>query len=429
MNELDKAKRVHFIGIGGIGISSIARMMLLENKKVSGSDMNKSEITRELKKLGADIKIGHRKENLNSKTELVIYTIAVPKNNPELTKAKKLKIRTLSYPEALGLISKNLYTIAISGTHGKTTTTAMTAKIFIDAGLKPIAVVGSLLKNTKSNFVAGASKYFIVEACEYKKSFLNLSPKILVITNIDNDHLDYYKNLKEIQKAFSELAAKVPKDGFLVCNPKNPKIKPVLKSAKCRIIDYRKIQEKFNLKFPGKHNIENAKAAFVVGQFVKVDKRKIIKSLENFRGTWRRFEYKSKTKTGALIYDDYAHHPTEVRAALAAFKEKFPAKKLIVVFQPHLFSRTKILLNDFAKSFKEADKIIIAPIYAAREKKDKSINSGILAEKMRKNKKPALALENFEEIVDYLIANTGKNDIIITMGAGDIYKVGEKLIS
>ena len=421
-------RQVHFVGIGGIGISSIARMMLLKKKKVSGSDTSDSQITKELSHLGAKISIGHKKENLTPKTDLVIYSIAVPKNNPELIKAEKLKLKTLTYPEALGSISKNFFTIAVSGTHGKTTTTAMLAKIFIDATLKPTVVVGSLLKDQKSNFIAGDGKFFIVEACEYKRSFLNLEPKILAITNIDNDHLDYYKNLKNIQKAFSELIAKIPKNGFLVCNAKNTKIKPILKSAKCRIIDYGKLNKKFQLKFPGRHNLENAKAAFAVGRIIGLKEKEIVGSLENFSGTWRRFDFKGETKRAALVYDDYAHHPTEVKTTIKAFRKKFPNKKLVVVFQPHLFSRTKLLLNDFAESFEDADKVIVAPIYGAREKKDKSINSGMLAEKIKKCGTPALSLENFDKIVDYLIAKTGKNNLVITMGAGDIYRVGEKLI-
>lgn len=428
MNNFNNIKRVHFVGIGGIGISSIARMMLLQGKDVRGSDTNDSEIVRELAKLGAKIQIGHKKENLNPKTDLVIYTIAVPENNPELVKAKKLNIKTLTYPETLGLISKNLYTIAISGTHGKTTTTAMTAKVFIDAGLEPTAIIGSLLKDTKSNFVAGKNKFFIVEACEYKRSFLNLDLKILAITNIDNDHLDYYKNLKDIQRAFSELVSKIPKDGFLICNSNDPKVAPALNTAKCRIIDYGKIDQKFNLKFPGSHNLENAKVAFAIGKLVDIKEHQIKKSLENFSGTWRRFDFKGTTKSGALVYDDYAHHPTEIKATLKSFRGKFPKKRLVAVFQPHLFSRTKFLLNDFAESFEDADEIIVAPIYAAREEKDKSISSDILAEKIKKLRKPVLALENFDKISDYLIANTGKNDVILTMGAGDIYRVGERLI-
>lgn len=426
--NLKNVKIVHFVGIGGIGISSIARMMLMKEKEVTGSDTNDSEIVRELAKLGAKIQIGHKKENLGLKTDLVIYTIAVPENNPELTRAKELKIKILTYPETLGLISKNHYTVAISGTHGKTTTTAMTAKVFIDAGLKPTAIVGSLLKNEKSNFVAGSGKYLIVEACEHKRSFLNLEPKILVITNIDGDHLDYYKNLKDIQKAFSELVSKIPKDGFLVCNPKDSKVVPALKTANCKIIDYGKVDKKLKLKFPGRHNLENAKAAFAIGRVANVGEKEIIKSLESFSGTWRRFDFKGITKIGTLIYDDYAHHPTEIKATLKSFREKFPKHRLTVVFQPHLFSRTKILLNDFAKSFKDADKIIVVPIYAAREKEDKTINSGMLVEKIKKQGKPAIFLDRYEKIVNYLAANTGKNDIIITMGAGDIYKLGEKLV-
>lgn len=428
MNIIDSAKKVHFIGIGGIGISSIARMMLLQGKEVSGSDINESEIIKELKNLGAKIRIGHKEENLTPGVGLVIYTIAILETNPELVKAKKLNVKTLTYPETLYLISKNLHTVAISGTHGKTTTTAMIAKVFMDAGLNPTAIIGGLLKDLKSNFIAGDSKYFIVEACEYKRSFLNLEPKILAITNIDNDHLDYYKDLADIQKAFSELVSKIPKNGFLICNSSESNIKPVLKSAKCKIIDYAKLNKKFNLKFLGKHNIENAKAAFAVGKVAGIGEKKIVQSLNNFCGTWRRFDFKGITKNGALIYDDYAHHPTEIKATLKSFKEKFSNRRLIVVFQPHLFSRTKILLKDFAESFEDADEVIIAPIYAAREKPDKSINSSILAEKIKYNNKPALYLKNFNVITDYLKAKSYKNDIILTMGAGDIYKVGEKLV-
>lgn len=426
--NLDNCKKIHFIGIGGIGISAIARMMSLKAKKISGSDAFDSENIKELEKIGCKISIGHKESNINSNLDLVIYTIAVPNNNPELKRARDLNIPTLSYPEALGLISKDHYTIAISGTHGKTTTTALTSKIFIDAGLKPTAIVGSLLKDSKSNFIAGKSKFFIVEACEYKRSFLNLNPSVLAIINIDNDHLDYYKNLKDIQTAFSELAVKVPADGYLVCDPSDSRIKPILKTAKCRIFDYTKIKPNFKLKFPGKHNIGNAKIAYALAKLADVEDKKIIRAIRNFNGTLRRFDYKGKTERGALIYDDYAHHPTEIKVTIKAFKEKYPNKCLIVVFQPHLFSRTKLLLNEFAKSFKGADKIIVAPIYAAREKYDQSINSSILAEKIKGSGNDCLALENFDKISDYLLANESNNDLIVTMGAGDIYKVGEKLI-
>lgn len=429
MNIFNKIKRIHFIGIGGVGISAVARMMILGGKEISGSDVNESKITKELKNLGVKIYTGHKKENLESDTDLVIHTIAIPENNCELVKARKLKIEMLSYPEILGLISKNLYTIAISGTHGKTTTTAMTAKVFMDGQLNPTVTIGSLLKDLKSNFIAGDSKYFIVEACEYKRSFLNLQPKILAITNIDNDHLDYYKNLEDIQRGFSELVSKVPTDGFLVCNSNNPTVKPILKSARCRVVDYTKVNKKLQLKFPGIHNIENAKIAFAIGRITGIKEEKIIKSLENFSGTWRRFDFKGTTRNGALIYDDYAHHPTEIKTTLKSFKEKFPNRRLIVIFQPHLFSRTKILLRDFAESFNDVDEIVITPIYAAREKPDKTINSSILAEKIKCNGKTIKCFKNFDTLVNYLGTNTHKDDIVLTMGAGDIYKVGERLVS
>lgn len=425
---LKNLKRIHFISIGGIGVSSIARMMILQGKIVSGSDISDSGIIQELKKLNCKISIGHEKENKTKDIDLIVYTLAITKDNPELIKAEKLNIKSLTYPKILGLISKNYYTIAISGTHGKTTTTSMAAKIFIDTGLKPTAIIGSLLKETKSNFIAGEGKFFIVEACEYRRSFLNLKPKILAITNIDNDHLDYYKNINDIRKAFSEFVLKIPKDGFLICNLNDPIVAPVFKKADCQVVDYSKVNKIFKLKFPGRHNLENAKIAFAIGKLVGIDENQIINSLENFSGTWRRFDFKGKTKNGALVYDDYAHHPTEIKATLTAFKEKFPEKRIIVIFQPHLFSRTKILLEEFSTSFKNTDEVIVTPIYAAREKKDESINSNILAEKIRQSGKSVLYLENFDEIVNYLINSNQNTDIIVTMGAGDIYKVGERLI-
>ncbi len=426
MKKFNTYKKVHFIGIGGIGISALAKLLLNEGKEVSGTNDNPSpETLDELKNQGVRISLDQK--NL-PEADLYIYSDAWLTMNPELIKKVRQKgVPVLSYFEALGEIANKYYLIAVSGTHGKTTTTAMLIDILEDAGKDPTAIVGSLRTKTKSNFKAGKTKYFISEADEYMRHFLNFKPKILAITNIEADHLDYYKNLKDIQNAFKELVSKVPENGFLICNPSDSKVKPVLKSAKCRIIDYAKVKADFKLKFPGQHNIENAKTAFTAASAIGIPEEKIIAAFENYEGVWRRFELKGRTKTGALVYDDYAHHPTEIRATLKSFREKFPKKRLVVVFQPHLFSRTKILMNEFAGSFKDADKIILAPIYAAREKNDGSINSEMLAEKIRKHGKTVSALENFEKIVDYLKANTGKDDVIITMGAGDIYKVGEKL--
>ncbi|MBM2817906.1 MAG: murC [Parcubacteria group bacterium] len=426
--DLSKIKKAHFTGIGGIGVSAIARMMLAEGKIVGGSDTSDSAIIDELRKLGAKIFLGHNADNVAEDVDLLVYTPAVTADNPELKKAVELRIPTLSYPEILGLISKDKYTIAVSGAHGKTTTTAMIAKIIIDAGLDPTVIVGSLLKDQGSNFVAGKSEYFVVEACEYKKSFLNLNPKIIVITNIDNDHLDYYGNLGNIKKAFGEFAAKLPKEGYLVCDPSDENLKDIIKEAKCEIIDYAKINNNFNLKIPGEHNIKNAQAAMAVVEILGVDSKKAENSLESFEGTWRRFEYKGETKNSVLVYDDYGHHPTEIKATLKGARKLYPKNKIIAVFQPHLYSRTKRHLAEFGKSFKDADLVLLSPIYAAREKNDSSINSEMLAEEINKNNKTIICFNSFFEIENYIISNTDKNTVVITMGAGDIYKVSDSLI-
>ena len=437
--DLSKIKKTHFVGIGGIGVSAIARMMLAEGKIVSGSDTSDSGIINELRKLGAKIFLGHSADNVADDVDLLAYTPALTADNPELKKAVELGIPTLSYPEMLGLISKDKYTIAISGAHGKTTTTAMIAKILIDAGLDPTVIVGSLLKDSNppalgaaarqgSNFVAGKSKYFVVEACEYKKSFLNLNPKIIVITNIDNDHLDYYGNLENIKKAFGEFASKLPEEGYLVCDPNDENLKEIIKNTNGKIIDYTKVKNNFNLKIQGEHNIKNAQAAMAAAEILGVDSEKAGNSLESFEGTWRRFEFKGETKNGILVYDDYGHHPTEIKATLKGARELYPKNKIIAVFQPHLYRRTKVLLNDFGKSFDDADEIILADIYAAREPKGESINSKMLAEEITKNGGKARYMESFDKIIGFLIENAKRGDVIITMGAGDIYKIGENLL-
>lgn len=424
---IDDVKKVHFIGIGGVGISALARLLLHEGKEISGTNDNPSpETLDELRKQGVVISLDQEPRNL-AEANLYIYSDAWLTMNPAIIEAAKQKgVPVISYFEALGAFANQYYLIAVAGTHGKTTTTAMLVDIFEEAGKDPTAVVGSLRKKTKSNFRPGKSDYFIVEADEYRRHFLNFRPNILAITNIEAEHLDYYKDLEDIQKAFGELVSEIPDDGLLVCNPSDLNVKPVLKSAKCQIIDYSKERNHFKLKFPGEHNMENAKVASAVAKILGIKEEGIAKSLESFSGIWRRFDFKGIAKTGTLIYDDYAHHPTEIKATLKSFKEKFPEKRLVLIFQPHLFSRTKILLNKFAESFKNADQVILAPIYGAREKNDGSISSEMLAEKIKGLS--VSTLENFEKISDYLMANTGKDDLIVTMGAGDIYKVGEELI-
>ena len=443
--NLHKAKNIYFIGIGGIGISAIARMLLAEGKKVSGSDSAESEITKALEKLGAKIFIGQKKENIPKKVDLFIYTVAVKKDNPEYIEAEKREVKMLTYAQTLNEISRAKYTIAVAGTHGKTTTTAMIAKILIDAGLDPTVIVGSLienfskespskaketpLKNFQTNYISGKSQYFVVEACEYDRSFLNIEPKIAVINNIDNDHLDYYGSLEGVIAGFREFALKVPHDGFIVCDPKDKNVAEAIKGLKCQIIDRNQFYDPhFKMKVFGEHNRRNAGTALSVANLLKVDLKSAKKSLEDFAGTWRRFEYKGKSPTGALVYDDYGHHPTEVSATLKGARELYPDKKIVVVFQPHLFSRTKLLLNDFAVAFADADEVLLAPIFPAREPFDITISSAILAEKIKTHNKNTKSFDNFADIVNHLFHHLKKDNILITMGAGEQYKVGESLL-
>lgn len=428
--DLQQARKIHFIGIGGIGISAIARMFLLEGKAVSGSDQNQSLVTAELAKLGAKIFIGQKAENISPETELIIYTIAIPADNPERVTGERLNIPSLTYPEALGQISKTKTTIAVAGTHGKTTTTAMIAQIALAAKLDPTVVVGSFMLNddgSQTNFIAGKGDLLIAEACEYRRSFLNLSPKILVITNIDDDHLDYFQYLADIERAFAELAAKVPKDGYLICDVNAPNLASVLAAAKCQVIDYKKKEsDNLHLLIPGTHNILNAQAALAAGEMLGVSPSTSLEALNRFKGTWRRFEFKGELAGGALIYDDYAHHPTEIKATLVAAREKFPKRRIIAVFQPHLYSRTKLLLEDFAVSLRLADEVIIAPIYAAREAPDPTVSHQQLAAAIGAK---AQALESLPAITAHLQTLIKPTDLVLTIGAGNVCEVAEALLS
>lgn len=433
MTDLTKIKKVHFIGIGGIGISAIARMMLLEGKEVSGSDLVKSLVTQELEEFGAKINIGQSLDLVPSDVDLIVYTIAIAEYDPKLFEAmKRMMAPSLSYPEILGQVSSNKYTIAVSGTHGKTTTTAMLAKIFVDAGLDPTVIVGSLLIDQKSNFIAGQGKYFITEACEYKRSFLNLNPQAVIITNIDNDHLDYYKDLADIQSAFVSLVEKIPADGFLVCDKTDPVLAPVLLVAKCKVLDYQSalpLVGSLSMKQPGQHIKKDAAAALAIAQALGISDQKSLSSLVDFSGTWRRFEYKGQTKNGVSVYDDYAHHPTEIKATLKGAKQMAQDKKVFVVFQPHLFSRTKLLINDFASSFSDADLVILPDIYAAREVDDKTISSKDLVDLISQSGQEALYIPDFSKIIEVLQTKAQPGDLIITMGAGNIFKAGEDLLN
>jgi UDP-N-acetylmuramate--alanine ligase len=431
IENFDNFKKIYFAGVGGIGISAVARLMIADGKEVWGSDMAASTVTSELEKIGVKFQTGQNVDQIPRDTDLVIYSIALDELDPNFMSALKEKFPNhMSYPESLAIISKNKKTIAITGTHGKTTTTSMIATAMKDLGFDPTVIVGSLLKEWNSNFLPGSSEYFVVEGCEYKKSFLNLHPYILVITNIEEDHLDYYKNLQNIKDAFRELAERVPTDGYIITDLGNPNVAEVVAGLQCHIIDYRDadVDGVGLVKMPGEHNRSNARVAMSVLQALGADTSRVKNSLSNFSGVWRRFEYIGRMKTGALVYDDYAHHPTEIKAFLRGARGAFVGKKIIAIFQPHLFSRTKDFLDDFSHSFENADEVIILPIYKAREIDNGEVSSGMLVEKIRNTGKHVDLMTSFADVVEYLNSKSHENTIIATIGAGETNILATQLV-
>jgi UDP-N-acetylmuramate--alanine ligase len=418
-------KKIHFIGIGGIGMSALAQYFKDQGATVAGTDRAESPVTELLEKKGIKVIIGQKAENVPADAAVVVYSDAVPEDNPERARAKELTILQKSYFAMLGDVSKEKRTIAVAGTHGKTTTTGMLAKILNDVGESPTAIIGSIVKDFGSNYVNGTSDLFVVEACEYRDHVLELSPEMLVITNIEWDHTDWFPSLAKMQETFRKAIAKVPAHGAIVTDPSNPNIAPLLAGAKARVVDYTK-EPAYQLRLPGEFNQMNARAAAAAARVVRPDltEEAVARSLATFQGTWRRFEYKGKSEQGAEVYDDYAHHPTAVKKTLEALRAKVKGN-IIVAFHPHLYSRTKDLLDEFATAFTNADKVIIAPIYAAREVDDGSISSGILAERIRATGTDAVAL-GFDAIEKEL-EDVPQGDTIITMGAGDIYKVADTI--
>ena len=428
-----KVKKAYFIGIGGIGMSALAQLLKDSGWQVSGSDREESPTTELLAGKGIEVTIGQIAENVPEDATLVIYTEAAWEDNPERMRAKELELPQSSYFEVLGDVSDGKRTIAVSGTHGKTTTTAMIARILKDAGASPSAVVGSIVKDFESNYLGGKSDLLVVEACEYKRDFLTLSPEVLVVTNIEFDHTDYYKDLTDVQGAFKALMEKAE---IIVTDATNPNIAPLLVGMSVRIIDYLD-EPSYETKLPGEFNVDNARAAAAAARaiFPEVSESTIVESLASFTGTWRRFEYKGKTKRGAEVYDDYAHHPTAVRKTLAELKKKIleatplgTKGKIYVAFHPHLYSRTRDLFEGFATAFNDADRVLIAPIYAAREIDDGTVSNKTLAEAIAKNGTEATPVD-FTEIRRYFETEPKEGDIIMTMGAGDIYRVADQLVA
>ncbi len=418
--------KIHLIGIGGIGVSALAQYYLSKGHQVSGSDLVVSEITDFLKGKGIKIIIGNSAENINKNLDLVVYSPAVKKNNPELLQATHYKLQTKSYPEALGDLTREYYTIAVSGAHGKSTTTAMIALILIKAGLDPTVIVGTKLKEFSaqggpasgwgSNFRAGKSKYLVIEACEYDSSFLNYSPKIIVVTNIDKEHLDYFKTFANVKKAFKDFISRLPADGHLVkdLSLKNPLAKKI----------------KRILNVPGEHNVLNALAGLQVAKILAIPDSVTLKALSEFKGTWRRFEERQVQIANFKfqIISDYAHHPNEILATLKATREKYKNKKIWCVFQPHQHQRTHYLFNDFVKTFKKTpiDQIIITDIYDVAGRENKVINKEVSSERLVKkiNKKNVLYFP-IDKLEKHIKENIKTGEVLIIMGAGSIYKLAD----
>lgn len=424
-NGVNLPKHIYMVGIGGIGMSALAQLLKHRGHEVAGADRESTPTTDLLARKGIAVALGAEVADLPHETELLIYSDAVPAENPIRMAANARKIKQTSYFEALGAISREMRTVAVAGTNGKTTTTGMIAKVLADAGVSPTAVVGSIVQDFGSNFLPGESDILIVEACEYREHFLEFSPEVLVVTNIELDHTDFFPSLAALESAFRVAVQNVREGGVIVANPNDVSVARVLVGAKARIVDYRKLAVG-ELKLPGEFNRENARAALAAALAIHPDlsKEAAGHSLSAFNGSWRRFEYKGETSSGALVFDDYAHHPTAVLKTIEAARQKFPGKRIVVAFHPHLYSRTKSFLNEFAAALATADKAFVAPIYAARETPDPSVSQYAIAEKAGAN---VIALGSFDEIRDALLEEP-EGTVIITMGAGDIYKVADEIV-
>jgi UDP-N-acetylmuramate--alanine ligase len=430
--------KIHFIGIGGIGVSALARYYLAQGHKVSGSDLVSSEITKALEKLGAKIFIGkHKAKNLPEDANLVVYSPAVEEKNPELKKARKLKIKCQSYPQALGELTKNHFTIAVCGSHGKSTVAAMIGLILTKAKFDPTVILGTKLKEFRdSNCRVGKSKYLVIEADEYKESFLNYWPQIIVLLNIEYDHPDYFKNLHHYILAYKKFVSHLPKDGILVANKDDKNTFLTFKKRK-KVIWY-SLKEKESkklrkvLKIPGEFNVSNALAALKVARILKIPDKISFKTLSQYKGSWRRFEEK-RAKIDNLKFttiNDYGHHPTQVKVTLEAAREKYKDKTIWCIYQPHQYQRTYYLFDDFVRVFKEhpVDKVIITDIYTVSGRESKEIMRRVSAQKLVEaiNKEGVIYLPK-GKIIDYLKKNLRGGEVVIIMGAGDIYNLALKI--
>ncbi len=456
MARLDAMRRrvehIHFVGIGGIGMSGIAEVLLNLGYKITGSDLNDTEITKRLKSLGVGIFLGHKGENVSG-ADVVVTSTAVRPDNPEVIKAHELGIPVIPRAEMLAELLKMKFSIAVSGTHGKTTTTSMIATVLASGGLDPTMVIGGKLGSIGSNARLGSGEVIVAEADESDGSFLKLGPCIAVITNIDREHLDFYRDIADIKEAFVKFANIVPFYGATVLCQDDPYAREIIPAVKRRLItygmetpaEYRARQWVFEggvsqfkvlhheeplgevkLHVPGRFNVLNALAAIAVARELGLGMEEICRGLEAFRGVQRRLEVKGK-KGGITVVDDYGHHPTEIRETLRAARELWGGR-LVVIFQPHRYTRTKALYRDFLTAFDMADVLIVTDIYAASEDPIPGVNSASLCNDMRARGKNVVYISDFNEVVSYLLKVARAGDVVITQGAGNVWQVGEKFL-
>lgn len=454
LNE-KKYKHVHFIGIGGISMSGLAEILNKYGYKVTGSDSKQSDTTDKLKSHGIDVIIGQKKENIKG-ADLIVYTDAISLDNEELAQAIKTKVDLIDRASFLGALMENYkVSIAISGTHGKTTTTSMVAEIIKNLPTEPTIIVGGKLDDINGNVLVGKEEMILTEACEYKANVLKYFPTTALVLNIDEDHLDYFDNIDHIINTFKGYGDNLGKDDKLILNIDDENTRSLLERDNTQIItiavdryaDYRAKNIAFNdlgypqydlyykdkyidkvlLSIMGVHNVYNSLGAIAAAHENNISFKEAIDGIHNYHGVHRRLEYKGNYK-GALVMDDYAHHPTEIKASLNALR-KGCKKNLYCIFQPHTYTRTKLLLDSFSKSFSQTDYTIITDIYAAREKDYGDIHSKTLVDAINNNGDSAFYMETFDEIVKFLQDNLRPNDMVVTMGAGDVYKIGQMLLN
>ena len=446
---------VHFIGIGGISMSGLAEILLKEGFTVSGSDSKVSPLTEHLEAKGAQIFYGQKASNIIDGIDCVVYTAAIRRENAELMEAVAKKIPMLTRAELLGQLMANYKTpIAVSGTHGKTTTTSMISHILLAGDTDPTISVGGILKIIGGNIRVGHSDVFITEACEYTNSFLDFLPKIGIILNVEEDHMDFFKDLDDIRHSFHRFAALLPKDGTLIINSEISQYEQIIAGLNCNVITYgihhdadytaQNIQydnmgnvsfdlidhgtkkDRIFLSVNGEHNVSNALAVIAVCEQLEIPLDIIKKGILSFTGTDRRFQYKGE-RDGVTIIDDYAHHPTEIRATLTS-AQNYPHKDIWCIFQPHTYTRTKAFFDEFAEALSLADHVVLADIYAARETDTLGMSSAALTEKIKELGTDAYYFPSFEEIENFVSEKCIHGDLLITMGAGDVVNIGEALL-